>query len=110
MRLYNITNSNMINLVKINVDPSRLEDYKQILKEEIEISLRTEPGVYVLYALSDDNRPNEFTIVEVFKEQEAYDKHCQSPQLLKYFAETKEIVQNIEIIKATALVEGLRMK
>lgn len=39
----------MIHLVKVTVDPSRLEDYKQILKEEIEISLRTEPDVYVLY-------------------------------------------------------------
>lgn len=27
----------MIHLVKVTVDPSRLEDYKQILKEEIEI-------------------------------------------------------------------------
>lgn len=47
----------MIHLVKVTVDPSRLEDYKQILKEEIEISLRTEPGVYVLYALSDNTHP-----------------------------------------------------
>ena len=100
----------MIHLVKVTVDPSRLEDYKQILKEEIEISLRTEPGVYVLYALSDNTHPNEFTIIEIFKDQDAYDKHCQSPQLLKYFAETKEIVQNVEIVKATAVVEGIRMK
>lgn len=100
----------MIHLVKVTVDPSRLKDYKQILKEEIEISLRTEPDVYVLYALSDNTCPNEFTIIEIFKDQDAYDKHCQSPQLLKYFAETKEIVQNVEIVKATAIVEGIRMK
>lgn len=66
--------------------------------------------VKVTYALSDNTRPNEFTIIEIFKDQDAYDKHCQSPQLLKYFAETKEIVQNVEIVKATALVEGIRMK
>lgn len=100
----------MIHLVRVSVDPARVEEYKEILKEEIETSLREEPDVYVLYALSDDTRPHEFTIIEVFKDQKAYDKHCQSPQLLKYYAETKEIVKNVEIVKATALVEGLRMK
>lgn len=100
----------MIHLVKITVDPSKVEDYKRILIEEIETSLQTEPGVYVLYPLLDNARPNEFTILEIFKDQKAYDEHCESPQLLKYYAETKDMVQTVETIEATALIEGIRMK
>ncbi|WP_279101481.1 hypothetical protein [Bacteroides acidifaciens] len=41
----------MIKIAHITVEPSKLEEYKQILKEEIEASLRLEEGVEVLYAV-----------------------------------------------------------
>ena len=100
----------MVHLVKIIVDPSKIEEYKKILKEEIEISLNVESDVHVLYAISDNARPNEFTILEIYKDQQAYDKHFNSVQLQKYFADTTEIVKNIEVIEVTPLIEGLWMK
>lgn len=100
----------MIKIARITVDPSRLEEYKTILKEEMETSLRTEPDVKVLYAVSENERPNEFTILEIYKDQEAYDKHCNSPHLLNYFAKTKDIVQSLTIIEGTPLIEGIWMK
>ena len=39
----------MIKIAKIEVEPNRLEEYKKILKEEIESSLSLEEDVYVLY-------------------------------------------------------------
>ncbi len=100
----------MIQLSRVNVDPSKLEEYKRILKEEIETSLRIEEDVYVLYAVSDDERPNEFTIIEHFKDQEAYDNHCKTPHMQKYFAETEGMVQYFRTVDATPVVEGLWMK
>lgn len=100
----------MVKLVRITVDPSRVDEYKRILQEEVEASLRSEKDVYVLYAVWDNENPNHFTILEVYKDQEAYDKHFISPQLQKYFAETKDMVQQLEIVDAIPLIEGIRMK
>lgn len=100
----------MVKLVRITVDPSRVDEYKRILQEEVEASLRSEKDVYVLYAVWDNENPNHFTILEVYKDQEAYDKHFISPQLQKYFAEIKDMVQQLEIVDAIPLIEGIRMK
>lgn len=54
----------MIKIAHITVEPSKLEEYKQILKEEIEASLRLEEGVEVLYAVWDREHTNRFTILE----------------------------------------------
>lgn len=105
-----IDNRPLIKIARITVNASRLEEYKRILKEEMETSLRTEPDVQVLYAVSDNDRPHEFTILEIYKDQEAYDRHCNSPHLLKYFAETKDIVQKLTILEGTSLIEGIWMK
>lgn len=100
----------MVSVAKITVDPSRLEDYKRILKEEMETSLRLERDVYVLYAIWDNVHTNQFIILEIYKDKEAYERHCNSSHLQKYFAETKEMVQHLEICEATPLIEGLKMK
>lgn len=100
----------MVYIVKITVDPLMLEAYKRILQEEMEMSLRLEEDVHVLYAVWDKEHTNRFTIVEVYKDQEAYERHLNSPHLQKYFAETKEMVQHLEASEVVPLVEGLRMK
>ena len=47
------TKSQMVRLAKLQIDSAQLESYKAALKEEIETSLRLEPGVLTLYAVSE---------------------------------------------------------
>ena len=100
----------MIKIAMIEVEASRLEDYKKILKKEIESSLSLEEDVYVLYPVWDNENPNKFTILEVYKDQEAYERHCQTPHLRKYFLETKGMVKSLEITDATPLMDKIWMK
>ncbi|MDE6859721.1 MAG: antibiotic biosynthesis monooxygenase [Duncaniella sp.] len=100
----------MVSIAKITVDPYKVEEYRRILKEEIMTSLLLEEDVHVLYPVWDKEQPNQFTIVEVYKDKEAYDRHCQSPHLLKYFEETKDIVLNLEISEAIPMFDNLYMK
>lgn len=100
----------MVHLAKITVDPSKLEEYKRILQEEMETSLRLEEDVYVLYAVWDQECPNRFSILEVYKDKEAYDRHLNSPHLRKYFSETEEMVQSLEISEVSPLFGEIRMK
>lgn len=100
----------MIKIARVTVNPYRLEEYKTILKEEMETSLRLEEGVHVLYAVWDNTNPNRFTILEKYENQEAYDSHCKSPQLQKYFELTKDMVLNLEIMDVTPVIENIWMK
>lgn len=100
----------IIKIARITVDSSRLEEYKKILKTEIESSLSLEEDVYVLYPVWDNKSPDRFTILEVYKNQEAYEKHCLTPHLCKYFSETEGMVQSLEITDATPLMDKIWMR
>lgn len=100
----------MVSIARITINPYKIEEYKRILKEEITASLLLEEDVYVLYPVWDKEHPNKFTIVEVYKDKEAYERHCKTPHLLKYFKETKDIVLNLEIQEAIPMFDNLYMK
>src|SRR6185295_16917652 len=48
----------IVRLAKIEIDSSQLQDYKTALKEEIETSVRLEPGVLTLYAVQEKGNPS----------------------------------------------------
>ena len=52
----------MVRLAKLVIDSSQLEKYNALLKEEIEASVRLEPGVLTLYAVAEKNDPTRITI------------------------------------------------
>ncbi|MEP7232190.1 MAG: antibiotic biosynthesis monooxygenase [Ginsengibacter sp.] len=65
-------------LAKIVIDSTQLESYKALLKEEIEISVRAEPGVLSLYAVSEKDNPTQITILEIYADSAAYRSHIQT--------------------------------
>ena len=46
-------NEQMVRLAKLVIDSVQLSNYKAYLKEEIETSIRVEPGVLTLYAVAE---------------------------------------------------------
>jgi len=44
-------------MAELEIDPAQLENYKAALREEIETSIRVEPGVLTLYAVSVKGNP-----------------------------------------------------
>lgn len=100
----------MVRLAKLEIDPDQLERYKAILKEEIETSVRVEPGVITLYAVSEKNAPTRFTILEIYADSAAYKSHLQTPHFIKYKTATKDMVKSLELIESTPLVPGMKIK
>ena len=96
---------NLVRLSKITVDPAQLERYNAFLKEEIEASMRLEPGVLTLYAVSEKEHPNKVTILEIYADQDAYKNHIQ-----KYKQGTLQMVQELELVDSTPLIPGLKIK
>jgi len=49
----------VVRLAELQIDPARLDEYKAALREEIESSIRVEPGVLTLYAVSVKGHPDQ---------------------------------------------------
>src|SRR4249919_3099761 len=73
----------MVRLAKLVIDSTQLENYNALLKEEIETSVRVEPGVITLYAVSEKNNPTHITILEIYADTTAYKAHVQTSHFMK---------------------------
>ncbi len=102
--------SQMVRLAKLVIDSAQLESYKAFLKEEIETSLRIEPRVITLYAVSEKDHPTHITILEIYADTLAYKAHVQTPHFIKYKNGTKEMVKSLELVAADPIVPGLQIK
>ncbi|AKD58723.1 putative quinol monooxygenase [Spirosoma radiotolerans] len=100
----------MVRLAKIVIDSPQVERYKAALKEEIEASVRLEPGVLTLYAVSEKDNPTHMTILEIYADTAAYKAHLKTPHFIKYKTTTNEMVKSLELVEATPLVPGMKIK
>ncbi len=103
-------NAPMIRLSKIKVDPAQLDAYNTLLKEGITRSMQCEPGVLTLYAVAEKDNPTKITILEIYADKAAYDSHIQSPHFKKYKEGTLQMVKDLELIDASPLIPGLKIK
>ena len=100
----------MVRLAKLVIDSAQLEQYKAFLKEEIETSVRVEPGVLTLYAVSEKENPTRITILEIYADIDAYKAHVQTPHFLKYKNGTKDMVKSLELVETIPIVPGMKIK
>jgi len=100
----------MVRLAKLVIDSVQLESYKALLKEEIETSVRVEPGVLTLYAVSEKEHPTHITILEIYADTDAYKAHLQTPHFIKYKNGTKDMVRSLELVETVPLVPGMKIK
>ena len=89
----------VVRIAKLEIDPAQLESYKDALKEEIEISVRVEPGVLTLNAVAEKNHPTHITIMEIYANAEAYKSHLETPHFKKYKSTTKDMVKSLELVE-----------
>lgn len=87
----------IVRLSKIEVEPQYLDDYMKFATEVGEVSLRTEPGVLTMYAVSDKENPCLITILETYASEEAYKQHIASAHFQKYKQGTLHMVKSLQL-------------
>ena len=87
----------IVRLSKIEVDSKYLEAYMKYATEVGEISLRTEPGVLTMYAVSEKENPCKVTILETYASKQAYESHIASEHFQKYKQETMHMVKTLTL-------------
>lgn len=93
----------IVRLSKIEVYPEHLEAYMKYAAEVGEVSLRTEPGVLTMYAVSEKENPCMITILETYASKEAYDSHIASEHFQKYKQGTLQMVKALTLSDQTPL-------
>lgn len=93
----------IVRLSKIEVYPEHLEAYMHYAAEVGEVSLRTEPGVLTMYAVSEKESPCKITILETYASQAAYESHIASEHFQKYKQGTQHMVKTLTLSDQTPL-------
>jgi quinol monooxygenase YgiN len=110
---YNVTaqqEKQLVRLAKLVIDPAQLDTYNAMLKEEIQASVKIEPGVLTLYAVAEKKDPTHITILEIYASTDAYQSHLKTPHFLKYKEGTKAMVKSIELVETTPLIPDMKIK
>ncbi|WP_105439191.1 putative quinol monooxygenase [Neorhizobium sp. T25_13] len=88
----------IVRIAELEIDPAQIDTYRALLAEEIEASVESEPGVLMLHAVSEKERPQQVRILEVYADQEAYEAHLRTPHFLKYKKCTADMVKSLRLI------------
>ena len=97
-----------IQIAEIEVDPAQLDSYKAAATEQIEAAVRLEPGVLVLYSVSNKDDPAHVTVFEIYRDRKSYLTHLQTSHFLKYKATVEKMVKSLKLILVDPIVLGAK--
>lgn len=88
----------MVRLARIKVDPAQLTEYNNALLTQMKTAIALEPGVLTYYAVADKKDPSNITILEIYADTVAYNKHILTPHFRKYKDSVKDMVKSLELV------------
>lgn len=98
----------LVRIAELEIDPAHLDAYKAFLKEEIEASIRIEPGVLTLYAVAVKGQPSQIRIFEIYADPAAYEAHLRTPHFQKYKTATQQMVKSLKLIETDPILLGAK--
>ena len=96
----------VVRLAELEIDPAQVDQYKAALREEISTSIRVEPGVLRLYAVSVKEHPAQIRLFEMYASPVAYEAHLQSAHFKKYKAATEGMVKSLRLLETEPILLG----
>lgn len=88
----------IVRMSEIEISPEYLEEYKIILKEEAATSVDVESGVIAIFPMYQINNPTQVRIIEIYANQEAYQKHLKTLHFQHYKTETLKMVKALKLV------------
>jgi quinol monooxygenase YgiN len=102
--------SPIVRIAELEIDAAQLDAYKLALKEEIETSIRVEPGVLTLYAVSLKEHPEQIRLFEMYKDAASYESHLKSSHFQAYKVRTQTMVKGLRLIETEPILLGSKAR
>jgi quinol monooxygenase YgiN len=99
-----------VQVAEIEVDHVHLDAYRAAVQEHIDAAIRKEPGVLVLYAVSEKGNPTHVKVFEIYRDRSAYEAHLGSDHFKKYKTTVEKMVKSLKLIQATPIMLGAQSK
>jgi quinol monooxygenase YgiN len=87
-----------VRVAELEIDPAQRETYEAAVKEEMETSVRVEPGVLAIYAVAEKGNSSKLTFFEMYADEAAYRAHIESAHFKKYVDVTKHMIISRKLI------------
>jgi len=91
-------NEMIVRISEIDIKEEYLEEYKAILKEGAEASVRLEPGVISIFPMFQKESPTQVRILEIYSSKGAYEAHLKTPHFIKYKTTTLKMVKSLKLV------------
>jgi len=91
--------SPLVRIAELEIDPAQLDAYKTAVKEEMEVSVRIEPGVIAIYSVAIKGSPASLRFFEIYADEAAYRAHIASPHFKKYVETTRKMILSRKLIE-----------
>jgi quinol monooxygenase YgiN len=99
-----------VQVAEIEVDPVQLDAYRAAVQEQIGAAIRKEPGVLVLYAVSEKENPTHVKVFEIYRDRSAYEAHLGSDHFKKYKTTVEKMVKSLKLVQANPIILGAQSK
>ena len=97
-----------VRVAELDIAPKQLASYKAAVIEEINASIKLEPGVLAIYALSLKDAPHRLRFFEIYADEAAYRKHIASPHFKQYVETTSAMITSRKVFEMANAALGPR--
>ena len=99
-----------VRIAELEIDPAQLGSYKAAVKEEMEASVRVEPGVLASYAVAEKDNPSRLRFFEMYADEAAYKAHRETTHHKKYADATKGMIISRRLIETVPIQLSAKTK
>ena len=104
------TVSPFMRMAEIEVRPEWLERYLAAARTVGAESVAKEPGVICIFPMQQKENPNIIRIVEIYRDEEAYKAHLQTPHFRTYKERTPHMIKSLKLVPMSPLdPEGMKL-
>jgi quinol monooxygenase YgiN len=89
----------VVRIAELEIDPAQLEAYTAAVNQEMETSVRIEPGVIAIYSVAEKGQPNKLRFFEIYASEAAYQAHIKSSHFRTYFETTQAMIKSRKLIE-----------
>ena len=98
-----LTNALLVRIAEIEVNEGYLEEYLAAAHNVGTKSVESEEGVICIFPMQVKDSPNTIRILEIYRDDEAYQAHLQTPHFLEYKQGTLHMVKSLQLVATEPL-------